>query len=86
MCPSLGSPDGVAPDSEARHVSSGGRVPRVVVVVPELNRILFLNKMEATLGLMRRIHPKHSEMALSALLGLLPHLSSDHLSQLNQPI
>ena len=63
-----------------------GRVPRVVVVVPELNRILFLNKMEATLGLMRRIHPKHSEMALSALLGLLPHLSSDHLSQLNQPI
>ena len=26
-CPSLGSPDGVAPDSEARHVSSGGGVP-----------------------------------------------------------
>ena len=26
-CPSLGSPDGVAPDSEARHVSLGGGVP-----------------------------------------------------------
>ena len=26
-CPSLGSPDGVAPDSEAHHVSSGGGVP-----------------------------------------------------------
>ena len=25
--PSLGSPDGVAPDSEARHVSSVGGVP-----------------------------------------------------------
>ena len=25
-CPSLGSPDGVAPDSEAHHVSSGGGV------------------------------------------------------------
>ena len=58
----------------------------VVVVVPELNRIHFLNKMGAALGLMRRIHPKDSEMALSTLLGLLPHLSSDHLSQVNQPI
>ncbi|KAL6334838.1 hypothetical protein AAG906_022827 [Vitis piasezkii] len=28
-CPSLGSPDGVAPDSEARHVSSGGGNGRV---------------------------------------------------------
>ena len=27
MWPSLGSPDGVAPDCEARHVSSGGGVP-----------------------------------------------------------
>ena len=26
-CPSLGSPNGVAPDNEARHVSSGGGVP-----------------------------------------------------------
>ena len=26
-CPSLGSPDGVAPDSEVHHVSSGGGVP-----------------------------------------------------------
>ena len=26
-CPSLGSPDGVGPDSKARHVSSGGEVP-----------------------------------------------------------
>ena len=26
-CPSSGSPDGVAPDSEACHVSSGGGVP-----------------------------------------------------------
>ena len=29
-CPFLGSPDGVAPDSEARHVSSGGRVPTLL--------------------------------------------------------
>ena len=33
MCPSLGSPDGVAPDSEARHVSSGEGVPTHMVVV-----------------------------------------------------
>lgn len=42
--------------------------------------------MEAALGLMRRIHPKHSETALSALLGLLPHHSSDLLSQVDQPL
>ena len=29
-CPSLGSPDGVAPDSEARHMSSRGGVPTYV--------------------------------------------------------
>ena len=52
----------------------------------EPNRIQLLNKMEAALGLMRRIHPKHSETALSALLGLLPHLSSDLLSQVDQPL
>ena len=28
-CPSLGSLDGVTPDSEARHMSSGGGVPTV---------------------------------------------------------
>ena len=28
-CPTSGSPDGVAPDSEACHVSSGGGVPTV---------------------------------------------------------
>ncbi|KAG8371358.1 hypothetical protein BUALT_Bualt13G0079400 [Buddleja alternifolia] len=37
--------------------------------------------MEAAMGLMRRIPPKHSETALSALLSLLPHHSSDLLSQ-----
>ena len=29
-CPSLGSPDGVSLDSEARHVSSGERVPTML--------------------------------------------------------
>ncbi|KAL8514243.1 hypothetical protein ACS0TY_013388 [Phlomoides rotata] len=42
--------------------------------------------MEAALGLMRRIPPKHSEAALSALLSLLPHHSSDLLSQVDQPL
>lgn len=38
------------------------------------------------MGLMRRIHPKHSETALSALLSLLPNHSSDLLSQVDQPL
>lgn len=38
------------------------------------------------MGLMRRIHPKHSETALSALLSLLPRHSSDLLSQVDQPL
>lgn len=38
------------------------------------------------MGLMRRIHPKQSETALSALLSLLPHHSSDLLSQVDQPL
>lgn len=38
------------------------------------------------MGLMRRIHPKHSETALSALLSLLPQHSSDLLSQVDQPL
>ena len=42
--------------------------------------------MEAAMGLMRRIHPKQSETALSALLSLLPHSSSDLLSQVDQPL
>ncbi|KAK3230259.1 hypothetical protein Dsin_002140 [Dipteronia sinensis] len=42
--------------------------------------------MEAALGLMRRMPPKHSETALSALLSLLPHHSSDLLSQVDQPL
>ncbi|XP_026391481.1 probable F-actin-capping protein subunit beta [Papaver somniferum] len=42
--------------------------------------------MEAAMGLMRRIHPKHSETALSALLSLLPQHSSDLLSQVDQPL
>ncbi|GFQ07596.1 probable f-actin-capping protein subunit beta [Phtheirospermum japonicum] len=42
--------------------------------------------MEAAMGLMRRIPPKHSEAALSALLSLLPHHSSDLLSQADQPL
>ncbi|XP_052309193.1 probable F-actin-capping protein subunit beta isoform X2 [Populus trichocarpa] len=42
--------------------------------------------MEAAMGLMRRIHPKQSETALSALLSLLPHHSSDLLSQVDQPL
>ncbi|XP_050938896.1 probable F-actin-capping protein subunit beta isoform X2 [Cucumis melo] len=42
--------------------------------------------MEAAMGLMRRMPPKHSETALSALLTLLPHHSSDLLSQVDQPL
>ncbi|KAI3431914.1 F-actin-capping protein subunit beta [Psidium guajava] len=42
--------------------------------------------MEAALGLMRRMPPKHSETALSALLSLLPQNSSDLLSQVDQPL
>lgn len=42
--------------------------------------------MEAALGLMRRIPPKHSDTALSALLSLLPQHSSDLLSQVDQPL
>ncbi|KAL3845865.1 hypothetical protein ACJIZ3_003268 [Penstemon smallii] len=42
--------------------------------------------MEAAMGLMRRIPPKHSEAALSALLSLLPDHSSDLLSQVDQPL
>ncbi|KAG6438200.1 hypothetical protein SASPL_103137 [Salvia splendens] len=42
--------------------------------------------MEAAMGLMRRIPPKHSEAALSALLSLLPHHSADLLSQVDQPL
>ena len=38
------------------------------------------------MGLMRRIPPKHTETALSALLSLLPHHSSDLLSQVDQPL
>ncbi|KAL6509816.1 hypothetical protein OROGR_022304 [Orobanche gracilis] len=42
--------------------------------------------MEAAMGLMRRMPPKHSEAALSALLSLLPRHSSDLLSQVDQPL
>ncbi|KAG8633367.1 probable F-actin-capping protein subunit beta [Manihot esculenta] len=42
--------------------------------------------MEAAMGLIRRIHPKRSDTALSALLSLLPHHSSDLLSQVDQPL
>ena len=36
-CPSLGSLDGVAPDSEARHVSSRGGVPTDTRIFQNLN-------------------------------------------------
>ncbi|XP_010916996.1 F-actin-capping protein subunit beta [Elaeis guineensis] len=42
--------------------------------------------MEAAMDLMRRISPNQSEMALSALLSLLPHHSTDLLSQVDQPL
>ncbi|XP_057987167.1 probable F-actin-capping protein subunit beta isoform X2 [Hevea brasiliensis] len=42
--------------------------------------------MEAAMGLIRRMHPKKSQTALSALLSLLPHHSSDLLSQVDQPL
>ncbi|KAI3513639.1 hypothetical protein L1887_20976 [Cichorium endivia] len=42
--------------------------------------------MEAALGLMRRMPPKHTEAALSALVSLLPAYSSDLLSQVDQPL
>lgn len=43
-------------------------------------------EMEAAMGLMRRIPPKHTETALSALLSLMPNHSSDLLSQVDQPL
>ncbi|XP_057469441.1 probable F-actin-capping protein subunit beta [Actinidia eriantha] len=42
--------------------------------------------MEAAMGLMRRMPPKHVETALSALLSLMPDHSSDLLSQVDQPL
>ncbi|CAK9155520.1 unnamed protein product [Ilex paraguariensis] len=42
--------------------------------------------MEAAMGLMRRMPPKHAETALSALLSVLPEHSSDLLSQVDQPL
>ncbi|KAI3507226.1 hypothetical protein L1887_22101 [Cichorium endivia] len=42
--------------------------------------------MEAAMGLMRRMPPKHTETALTALLSLLPGYSSDLLSQVDQPL
>ncbi|XP_010243327.1 PREDICTED: probable F-actin-capping protein subunit beta [Nelumbo nucifera] len=42
--------------------------------------------METAMDLMRRIHPKHTDTALSALLSLLPQHSSDLLSQVDQPL
>ncbi|KAI4320464.1 hypothetical protein MLD38_033940 [Melastoma candidum] len=42
--------------------------------------------MEAAMGLMRRMPPKHSETALSALLSLMPDHSADLLSQVDQPL
>ncbi|KAJ4867193.1 hypothetical protein Bca4012_057608 [Brassica carinata] len=42
--------------------------------------------MEAALGLLRRMPPKQSETALSALLSLLPQHSSDLLSQVDLPL
>ena len=38
------------------------------------------------MGLMRRIHPKHTDAALSALLSLMPEHSSDLLAQVDQPL
>ncbi|KAG2401702.1 F-actin-capping protein [Vigna angularis] len=38
------------------------------------------------MGLMRRIPPKHTETALSALLSLMPNNSSDLLAQVDQPL
>ncbi|KAJ4850523.1 hypothetical protein Tsubulata_029819 [Turnera subulata] len=42
--------------------------------------------MEGAMGLLRRIDPKQTDTALSALLSLLPHHSSDLLSQVDQPL
>ncbi|KAG6483316.1 probable F-actin-capping protein subunit beta isoform X1 [Zingiber officinale] len=42
--------------------------------------------MEAAMDLMRRISPKESETALSALMSLIPHHSADLLSQVDLPL
>ncbi|GJV31674.1 probable F-actin-capping protein subunit beta [Tanacetum coccineum] len=42
--------------------------------------------MEGAMGLMRRMPPKHTQTALSALLSLLPDHSSDLLSQIDHPL
>ncbi|KAL5981008.1 hypothetical protein ACLOJK_028928 [Asimina triloba] len=45
-----------------------------------------LGGMDAAMDLLRRISPNHAETALSALLTLLPHHSSNLLSQVDQPL
>ncbi|XVF04450.1 hypothetical protein REPUB_Repub05bG0084000 [Reevesia pubescens] len=42
--------------------------------------------MEADMGLIRRMQPRHSETTFSALLSLLPHHSFDLLSQVDLPL
>ncbi|GMH08613.1 hypothetical protein Nepgr_010453 [Nepenthes gracilis] len=42
--------------------------------------------MEAAMGLMRRMHPKHVDTAISALLSLMPEQFFDLLSQVDQPL
>ncbi|KAJ9560462.1 hypothetical protein OSB04_005622 [Centaurea solstitialis] len=48
--------------------------------------ILKLQGEKEAMGLMRRIPPKHTETALSALISLMPTYSSDLLSQVDQPL
>uniref|UniRef100_A0A9I9DK39 F-actin-capping protein subunit beta n=1 Tax=Cucumis melo TaxID=3656 RepID=A0A9I9DK39_CUCME len=66
-------------------------IPSISVLISQFvsrSVVVFIlrRKMEAAMGLMRRMPPKHSETALSALLTLLPHHSSDLLSQVDQPL
>ncbi|XP_010261082.1 PREDICTED: probable F-actin-capping protein subunit beta [Nelumbo nucifera] len=42
--------------------------------------------MEGALDLMRRMHPKHIDTSLTALMSLLPDYSSNLLSQVDQPL
>lgn len=76
---------------QKNHISFSLSIPFIPSISVLISSFVFpcvvvFKNMEAAMGLMRRMPPKHSETALSALLTLLPHHSSDLLSQVDQPL
>ncbi|RVW85981.1 hypothetical protein CK203_041526 [Vitis vinifera] len=66
-CPSLGSPDGVAPDSEARHVSSGGGAKRNKSIYDELSSLGF--PKQRVFSIMARLSAFCVSSSVSEVLG-----------------